>query len=198
MLCVHKHRRVGARSHMNINVVRIVMSAWAAAAAVHGAALLISIQPSNTLTQTDGRHFVITMWELVLWTVLKLFAVELTVISNTNCHLCSSSTLRSHTPALGPAPLRCPSRFHWLAHRSLCVRNSWLAHPSRPPSPLARRSSRFGQSRRGLCGGGGKRSRGRRGRRRRRRRGSGWPTWGERGRISENKLPHLASLCLKR
>ena len=35
---------------------------------------------------------------LVLQTVVKLIAVESTIKSNTNCHLCSSSTLRPHTP----------------------------------------------------------------------------------------------------
>lgn len=124
---------------------------------------------------------------------VKFVVIELTIKSNTNCHLFFSSTLRSHTHAYCPA-LPPPHSANWFSFLSLRVRNSWLARPSRPPRPSRTEKAawtnsgsacvqRAGGAGGGEGGGGG---------------GSDWQKWGKRGWISENKLPHLASLCLKR
>lgn len=163
-----------------------------AAASVHGATFCASRQNAGSYpnfkhseTRTQTPFMFISMW-------LKTCEVHRYRVNNKVKHDLPSLLL-INSP-ITYSRLLPPHSANWFSFLSLRVRNSWLARPSRPPRPSRTEKAawtnsgsacvqRAGGAGGGEGGGGG---------------GSDWQKWGKRGWISENKLPHLASLCLKR
>lgn len=125
------------------SVDRVVMSAWdtPAAASVRGATFSTRQNAGSYLTWQQPRTRDPPPFLLILrWLYLKpvkLIVFESKIKSNTNCHLLSSSTPRSHTHA------RCPSPFLLIGSPSCSsafATLDWLARPAPPVSSRAETS----------------------------------------------------------